>query len=77
MKIVDNYKPSVTRFCDLEQGVVFLHKDTYYMKLQPLPSGCPIMFNAVSLVSGVITTIIATQPVRPVDGEFVAKKVNA
>lgn len=76
MKIVNNYNPKPTRFCDLEEGVVFMYEDTLYMKLQTVRN-CPIMFNAVSLVSGVITTIISITPVRPVDGEFVVKKVNA
>lgn len=76
MKIVNNYNPKPTRFCDLEEGVVFMYEDELYMKLNRLDT-CPIMFNAVSLVSGIITTIVSISPVRPVDGEFVVKKVNA
>lgn len=76
MKIVNNYNPKPTRFCDLEGGVVFMYEDELYMKLNRLDT-YPIMFNAVSLASGIITTIVSISPVRPVDGEFVVKKVNA
>ena len=78
MKIVNNYKPKTTRFCDLEDGVVFMCEDTLYMKLRAVAMpNCPIVFNAVSLASGIIATIVAIKPVQPVDGEFVVKKVNA
>jgi hypothetical protein len=76
MKIVDNSMHKITRFCDLEAGVVFMYEDTLFMKMENVPN-FPINFNAVSFVSGVITTIIAITPVRLVDGEFVIKKVNA
>ena len=76
MKILDRRKPDV-KFGTLEPGVVFLHKGTYYLRLQYLPVGCHVQMNAVSLVSGVITTIPTDAMVKPIDGEFVVKKVNA
>ena len=72
---INNKQFERVQFCDLNHGDVFIHGDSYYMKVT-FRRQCALE-NAVSLSDGLLVHVVPDDFVRPVDGEFVVKKVSA